>query len=183
MACRVDHLCPHGRGLPFLLCSIHTPFPVKNATCSMLAVEEFGDPPPCFLSVPAGCAAESLLSWAEETEVQAPPLGTQQSSVLAVCCSWPCSSLLSSPARVLQLFIRSDFVGAKKQRDCRGFKSPGCSLDASAVLCGMRFSNLTEHVFPPSSLVGSWTRGIQLQQAWLPAICCRPADGWRPLWR
>lgn len=35
----------------------------------------------------------------------------------SVCCSWQRSSLLSSPARVLQLFIRADFIGAKTQRD------------------------------------------------------------------
>ena len=35
----------------------------------------------------------------------------------SVCFSWQRSSLLSSPARVLQLFIRADFIGAKTQRD------------------------------------------------------------------
>lgn len=54
--------------------------------------------------------AESLLRAAEETRAQRLPSGTEQPSVLAVCCCWQGSSSLSSPAWVSQLFIKFDFI-------------------------------------------------------------------------
>lgn len=101
MAWGVDHLCQHSSVLRFS----RDPYPRgKNISCQKcggtsrltLAVEEFGGAL-CFLSVPAGLAAESLLRQAEETKSTGPSIkhtATPLSGLFAVvgrapACSHP----------------------------------------------------------------------------------------------